>query len=219
MRPIARVIPLVVLVTCMVLFAVRGLRLPAVTPPCRWTSAPVLCAEMPLDGRWFDAVLHAKENAPDDWAWSTWVDMPFLFAYGALLAGAALARKKHRRLALATAVMLAFASACDLGENVGILRALAGEPTDALAQWTRTCAVAKFSLAALGCALTCVLRASEAGRRGRVAWSLVAAVFAVGGFAFATPALVMPSFAVIVASCVIAGVETLRRRASTSIVR
>lgn len=132
--------------------AAQGLEMPPSEPPCPFVE-PILCAEFPRSGTQFAAVLSPEVNPIASWRASVWLDMPFLFLYAGLLAGAAIARAGNN--AISAAALFAVGALGDVIENIGILSALteveAGRTVaDATAAWVTGAASAKFTLLSLG---------------------------------------------------------------------
>lgn len=170
----------------------RALWLLAVT----WAALMVVLAV--LDGRMQDAggpgivgfeLAGSEQRAAEilaDWGeegqdaarLSLWLDFPYLLAYGAFLALAALAlgdaaaRRGWARLARLgrpAAVLAAGAAALDVAENVFLLIVLGGDGGSAAPVLATVFATAKFVLlaAVLAYALTVLVRLAASGARAR----------------------------------------------------
>ncbi|MCC6806177.1 MAG: hypothetical protein IT381_02040 [Deltaproteobacteria bacterium] len=190
-------------------FQLRPLRPPEIDPPCPY-AAPVLCAELPTDGLALERTLAAPPNTPRHWAYATFVDMPFLVAYAALLMGVVLVRRPRSKAARPIAALFVVAALCDLSENLGIFGALQSAVTDADAMWVRRSALAKFLLLDFGCVLAGALAARSVTGTLRAAWWLISALN-VAALASIT-ANVELSLVSVTLACVVAAVEALRRR-------
>ncbi len=151
-RALALVIIGAVLFVLTVALTLVGLASPAPPLACDFTKA-ILCAEFPSSGAAFDATLESAPNALWQWRLAVWLDMPFLVAYGALLALSA--RPLGARAGTIGWIGAAAlgGAALDVAENIGILVATAPDPaSDTLAAFTSLAASAKFTLLGLACA-------------------------------------------------------------------
>jgi hypothetical protein len=129
-----------------------GLEKPLAPVVCDFAK-PILCAEFPTSGAHLDALLTSPPNASWQWQWVVWLDMPFLIAYGALLALSARHLAGPGRLGQSVSILAIAGAALDVAENVALLVASGAEtPTDALAGFTALAASAKFTLLGLAAA-------------------------------------------------------------------
>ncbi len=173
-RALARVGALLLVLT--VALALVGLERPTTPVACDFAKA-ILCAEFPTSGSHLSALLESPPNALWQWRLAVWLDMPFLIAYGALLALSVAPLGGRSRVGLATSAVAIAGAALDVVENVGILIATGATPaTDGLAAFIGGAAAAKFTL--LGVAAAGLAAFAVARRRDR---PLLATAASVGG--------------------------------------
>lgn len=187
------------------LFFLRPLARPEIDPECAYET-PILCVELPPDGAWLARALDAPPNDRASWSRAVWLDMPYLVAYAALLAACARSLgERRRRIASLAAIGAGLAALLDLSENVGILLAIARQPSDAHAQWIASSAHAKFVILAAVCASIFALRAELArSLPARALFAVLASICATGlGGPFA-PVLVEVGLAGVAATCLFA---------------